>query len=82
MSNQPVKNDQFSLIMHMCAGAYVLYSAWKIRGAAMEKPLFLIIMILFIIAGGFIAGHAAMRLIKGQYDQPGVEEAEETEAEE
>ena len=79
MSNQPVKNDQLSLILRMGAGAYVLYSAWKIRGAAAEKPLFLVIMILFIIAGAFIAGTAGWKLWKEVNQKPEEEASEEAE---
>ena len=73
MSKEPAKHDQLSLTLRIAAGAYLLYSAWKLREAIAEKPLFLIAIILFVIAGAFIAGHAALRLIKGQYDKPGEE---------
>ena len=79
MSNQPVKNDQFSLIMHMCAGAYVLYSAWKIRDTAAEKPLLLIIMILLIISGAFITATSGWKLWKVLNHQPEEEASEEAE---
>ena len=79
MSKKPAKHDQLSLTLRLVAGAYLLYSAWKIRGAVAENPFFLVAIIVFIIAGAFIVGHAALRLIKGQYDQPGAEDAEETE---
>ena len=80
MSKEPAKHDQLSLTLRIAAGAYLLYSAWKLREAIVEKPLFLVFIVLFVIAGAFIAGHAAWRLIKGQYDQPGEEdESEETE---
>ena len=79
MSKKPAKHDQLSLTLRLAAGGYLLYSAWKIRGAVAENPFFLVAIIVFIIAGAFIVGHAALRLIKGQYDQPGAEDAEETE---
>ena len=79
MSNQPAKHDQLSLTLRLAAGGYLLYSAWKIRGAVAENPFFLVAIIVFIIAGAFIVGHAALRLIKGQYAKPGEEETEETE---
>ena len=81
MSKTPAKHDQLSLTLRIAAGAYLLYSAWKLREAIAEKPVFLVFIILFVIAGAFIAGHAAWRLINGQYDKPGEEEAEESEAE-
>ena len=80
MSKTPAKHDQLSLTLRIAAGGYLLYSAWKLREAIAEKPLFLIFIILFVVAGAFIAGHAALRLIKGQYDQPGEEETEESDA--
>ena len=81
MSKTPAKHDQLSLTLRIAAGGYLLYSAWKLREAIAEKPVFLVFIVLFVIAGAFIAGHAAWRLIKGQYDQPGEEESEESEAE-
>ena len=80
MSNEPAKHDQLSLTLRIAAGGYLLYSAWKLREAIAEKPLFLVFIILFVIAGAFIAGHAAWRLYKGMYAKPGEEEeSEETE---
>ena len=77
MSKAPETHDQLSLTLRIAAGLYLLYSAWKLREAIAEKPLFLIAIIVFVIAGAFIAGHAAWRLIKGQYDQPGEEDETE-----
>ena len=81
MSKTPAKHDQLSLTLRIASGLYLLYSAWKLREAIAEKPVFLVFIVLFVIAGAFIAGHAAWRLIKGQYDQPSEEESEESEAE-
>ena len=81
MSKTPAKHDQLSLTLRIAAGGYLLYSAWKLREAIAEKPVFLVFIVLFVIAGAFIAGHAAWRLIKGQYDKPGEDESEESEAE-
>ena len=80
MSNQPAKHDQLSLTLRLAAGGYLLYSAWKIRGAVADSPFFLVAIIVFIIAGAFIVGHSAWRLWKGLYEKPGEEEeSEETE---
>ena len=79
MSKEPAKHDQLSLALRVAAGGYLLYSAWKIRGAVAESPFFLIAIIVFIIAGTFIAGHAGWRLWKGLYEKPGQEDTEETE---
>lgn len=79
MGKTPTKHDQLSLTLRIAAGAYLLYSAWKLREAVAEKPLFLVFIVLFVIAGAFIAGHAARRLWKGQYATPGEEDAEESE---
>ena len=73
MSKAPETHDQLSLTLRIAVGLYLLYSAWKLREAIAEKPFFLIAT----IAGAFIAGHAALRLITGQYDKPGEEETEE-----
>ena len=82
MSKEPAKHDQLSLTIRIAAGCYLLYSAWKLRDAIAEKPLFLVFIVLFVIAGAFIAGHAAWRLIRGQYDKPGDIPEEETASEE
>ena len=77
MSKTPAKHDQLSLTLRIASGAYLLYSAWKLREAIAEKPLFLVFIILFVVAGAFIAGHAAWRLYKGMYAKPVEEETEE-----
>ena len=82
MSKKPAKHDQLSLTLRLVAGAYLLYSAWKIRGAVAENPFFLVAIIVFVIAGAFIVGHAALRLIKGQYAKPGDSTETEPETEE
>ena len=74
MSKEPAKYDQLSLTLRIAAGGYLLYSAWKLREAIADKPVFLVFIVLFVIAGAIIAGHAAWRLWKGMYDQPGAEE--------
>ena len=79
MSKKPAKHDQLSLTLRFAAGLYLVYTAWKLREAVTENFLFLAAVIVFVIAGAFIVGHAALRLIKGEYDQPGAEETEETE---
>ena len=76
MRKEPAKHDQFSLTLRIAAGAYLLYSAWKLRGAVAEKPFFLAAIILFAITGAWIAGHAAWRLSQGRYEKP--EQEDET----
>ena len=77
MSKEPAKHDQLSLTLRIAAGAYLIYTAWKLRTAVAERPLFLIAIIVFAAAGVFLAAHAAWRLYKGQYAAPGVPEEDQ-----
>ena len=79
MSKKPAKHDQLSLTLRLVAGAYLLYSAWEIRGAVADNLFFLVAIIVFVIAGAFIVGHSAWRLYKGMYAKPGTEEETEEE---
>lgn len=79
MSKKPAKHDQLSLTLRLVAGAYLLYSAWKIRGAVADNLFFLVAIIVFVIAGAFIVGHSAWCLYKGMYAKPGEEEETEEE---
>ena len=77
MSREPAKHDQLSLTLRIAAGAYLIYTAWKLRTAVAERPLFLIAIVVFAAAGLFLAAHAAWRLYKGQYAAPGSQTEEE-----
>ena len=79
MSKEPAKHDQLSLTLRVAAGVYLIYTAWKLRTAVAENPLFLAAVIIFGIAGVIIAAHGGWRLWKGLYEKPGDNTEEETE---
>lgn len=81
MSKQNNKNAPLSSPLHLFAGAYLLYTAWKLRTAVAERPLFLIAVIVFGIAGAGIIALAAWGMYKNQHAAPETQEEEESEEE-
>ena len=77
MSKEPVKHDQLSLTLRAAAGLYLIYSAWKLRNAVAEQPLFLIPIIAFAAFGLWLTARSGWRLWKGDYRKPGTEEDSE-----
>ena len=80
MAKQTDKKAPLSSPLHLFAGAYLLYTAWKLRTAVADRPLFLIAIIIFGIAGAGIIAFAAWGMYKNQHAAP--EAQEEAEAEE
>ena len=80
MAKQTDKKAPQSSPLHILAGAYLLYTAWKLRTAVADRPLFLIAVIFFGIAGAGIIALAAWGMYKNQHTAP--EPQEEAEAEE
>ena len=66
MAKQTDKKAPLSSPLHLFAGAYLLYTAWKLRTAVADRPLFLIAIIVFGIAGAGIIAFAAW----GRKDYP------------
>ena len=75
---------QMQLMVRLLAGGYLLYSAWKLRNATAESPLFIIAIVAFLVIGALLVSQAGWKLYKGQYEggpgmaAPEPEEPEET----
>ena len=80
MAKQTDKKAPQSSPLHILAGAYLLYTAWKLRTAVADRPLFLIAVIFFGIAGAGIIALAAWGMYKNQHTAPETP-AEETSGE-
>ena len=70
MAKQTNQKAPLSSPLHLLAGAYLLYTAWKLRTAVAERPLFLIAVIVFGIAGAAIIALAAWGMYKNQHTAP------------
>ena len=52
--------------LQLFAGVYLIYTAWNLRTDVADRPLFLIPIIFFAIAGAGLMAFAAWRMYKGQ----------------
>lgn len=82
---------QFSLILRLAGGAYLIYLAWSLRDALADSWLYGLGIALFVIVGVLLAGHSALALYRGEFeggkadpkwDEPSPEEEEEVPDEE
>ena len=67
--------------LYILAGAYLLYTAWQLRTSLAERPLFLIAIIFFVLAGAALIAFAAWRMHQAQHTPPETPEEEETQEE-
>lgn len=78
MERTPTKHrpPQISLILRACCGAYLLYLAWDLRGAAAgalrgeENFLFLPATVVFAVVGALLCFFSIRALIRGEYRLP------------
>ena len=82
MKNDLPKFEQRTLLLRFLAGLYLVYTAWKLREAIAEKPLFIIPIVAFAAIGIALAAHAGWLYWKGDYEGAPGQAAEEQEAEE
>lgn len=68
MKREPRPITQSTLYFRLLAGGYLLYTAWDIRGAVAENPLFLIAIVAFAIIGAALVGQAGWKLYKKDYE--------------
>ena len=82
MANHTDKRGPMPPALQGFAGIYLLYTAWNLRTALAEKPLFLIAIILFAIAGAGLIVFAGWRMYQQKNPAPPAADAEEENAEE
>ena len=68
MQKEKKPYTQMYLAARVFAGGYLLYTAWKLREAVAEKPLFLIPIVIFAVLGAALFLHAGWKLYKGEYE--------------
>ena len=61
------KPPQFSLLLRLLGGGYLVYLAWDIRGGFSDSPLLIVAAIVFALVGGGLFVHSAWTLIRHDY---------------
>ena len=76
---------QSALCFRLLAGGYLLYTAWGLRDAISEHPLFIVAIVFFAVVGAMLVVQSGLRLYKKEYEggagapQPEAETDQETE---
>lgn len=68
------RQPQLSLILRVGCGAYLLYLAWGLGGAALageRRLLFASAALLFTLAGAALCAFSARALARGEFLRPG-----------
>lgn len=80
MSSQRNTPPQSSYLLRILGGGYLVYLAWDVREAAAGNPLFWIPILIFVVVGGFLAGHSIWTLAHhGYFRKDSKKETESTE---
>lgn len=87
MSPSTKKNNppQFSLILRVACGAYLLYLAWGLREAAFQGDsglLYGIALVVFAAVAIFLLFFSVRSLLRGEFSKPGDEQDVEEQKEE
>lgn len=53
---------QFSLILRLLCGGYLVYTAWDLRGAFQDRPHFIVFAAIFALVGLVLFGFSAWKL--------------------
>lgn len=80
MKQERKNPNQVSLLLRLLCGGYLVYTAWDLRGAFQDSPLFIVAAIVFAVVGLALGGISLYQLIKTGdfFDKPAaVEEAAE-----
>ena len=64
MKQNGTNSNQVSLILRLLGGGYLLYTAWDLRGAFQEGPLYIIFAALFALVGAVLLGGSVYQLVK------------------
>ena len=83
MNKQGNTPNQTTLILRLLCGGYLVYTAWGLRDAFQENPLFIVAAIIFAVVGAALAGVSLYWLIKtgGLLSSPTAPAAETTDEE-
>ena len=76
---------EFSVILRILGGGYLVYLAWDLRASVQDGPLFLIAVIVFALVGLLLAGTSLKYLLQHRYfrnDDTVTEELDEFDDEE
>ena len=58
---------EFSVILRILGGGYLVYLAWGLRTSVQDGPLFLIAVIVFALVGLILAGTSIRYLLQHKY---------------
>lgn len=64
MNKQGNAPNQSTLFLRLLCGGYLVYTAWGLRDAFHENPLFIVAAIVFAVVGAALAGVSLYWLIK------------------
>lgn len=67
MNQENHQIPQFSLILRLLCGGYLLYTAWGLRGAFGESPWYIAFAGIFAVIGLVLCVHSAVKLVKKKY---------------
>ncbi|NLO84059.1 MAG: hypothetical protein GX096_01310 [Clostridiales bacterium] len=87
MSPDTKKNypPQFSLILRVACGAYLLYLAWGLREAAFQGEgglLYGIALVVFAVVAIILLFFSVRSLLRGEFSKPGNEQDDEEQKDE
>ena len=68
MQNQSKPYTLMYLAARLFAGGYLLYTAWKLRTAIAENPLFIAAVAGFGLIGAWLTIQAGLKICKGEYE--------------
>lgn len=69
MKKERSKPPQFSLILRLLCGGYLLYTAWGLREAFQEGPYYIVFAIIFAGVGLALAVHSIVKLVRKEYTE-------------
>lgn len=78
---QDTRTNRVSLLLRICAGAYLVYLAWDLRSAAFQGEqglLYGVIVLAFFLIGAVLCGVSAKRFLTGDYYGAPVDAPEES----
>ena len=68
MKKESTNQSLIYLAVRLFAGIYLMYTAWDLRNALSESPLFLIAIVAFGVIGLVLTVQAGINIVKGNYE--------------